>query len=423
MQVPERQMSSDPAAAESAFDEGRGVLRLAPTWVPRAFCVPGRRLRLHPDDYFFLGGSRGGVDERWLASAVRADNGPETGADEGMSFVVLPGGLLLALDAAIEQLRAKLIGERLWSQFGKWPIYSKFFDNRDRLPLHIHHRPEHAALVNAVGKPEAYYFPPQLNNHLGNAPITYFGLQPHVTRDQFAERVARFVDGDNHIIELSQAYALRPGTGWNVPAGLVHAPSSLCTYEPQAASDVYAMLESWTGAQAIPEALLWKDVPSEHHGDVNFIASLLDWQLNKDPFIAQRLFMEPISISTEPGYTERWVVYRSRAFSAKELTVAPGETAEVLDAAAYGCIAIQGHGTLGSWPLETPGMIRCSELTFDEYFVSEEAAKRGIRITNRSESEPLVLLKHFGPDNPDNQHADCVVGPDKPTTDVIEEAS
>ena len=61
-----------------------------PTWVPRSFCVPGRRIKLDPRDYFALGGQRGGIDERWLSSAVRADNGPLTGPDEGLSFVVGP---------------------------------------------------------------------------------------------------------------------------------------------------------------------------------------------------------------------------------------------------------------------------------------------------------------------------------------------
>jgi hypothetical protein len=28
--------------AEKALEQGKGILRLAPTWVPRSFCVPGR---------------------------------------------------------------------------------------------------------------------------------------------------------------------------------------------------------------------------------------------------------------------------------------------------------------------------------------------------------------------------------------------
>jgi len=50
-----------------ALDQGKGVLRLAPNWVPRSFCIPGRRLKLHPDDYYALGADRGGIDERWFA--------------------------------------------------------------------------------------------------------------------------------------------------------------------------------------------------------------------------------------------------------------------------------------------------------------------------------------------------------------------
>ena len=76
----------------AAFDHGQGVLRMAANWVPRSFCVPGRRIKLHPDDYFALGGARGGIDERWFSSTIRADNGPLTGADEGLSFAVGPDG-------------------------------------------------------------------------------------------------------------------------------------------------------------------------------------------------------------------------------------------------------------------------------------------------------------------------------------------
>ena len=47
-----------------ALEQGKGILRLAPNWVPRSFCVPGRRIKLHPDDYYALGGERGGLDER-----------------------------------------------------------------------------------------------------------------------------------------------------------------------------------------------------------------------------------------------------------------------------------------------------------------------------------------------------------------------
>lgn len=74
-----------------AYEEGEGIFRLAPTWVPRSFLVPGGRIKLAPQDLYILGADRGGIDERWLASITIADNGPETVPDEGLSHIVLNG--------------------------------------------------------------------------------------------------------------------------------------------------------------------------------------------------------------------------------------------------------------------------------------------------------------------------------------------
>ena len=74
------------------LDVGEGILRLAPAWVPRTFIMPGRRLKLHPDDIYALGANRGGICERWLGSTVRADNGPGTPEDEGLSYIVFQEG-------------------------------------------------------------------------------------------------------------------------------------------------------------------------------------------------------------------------------------------------------------------------------------------------------------------------------------------
>ena len=40
-------------------------------------------------------------------------------------------------------------------------------------------------------------------------------------------------------------------------------------------------------------------------------------------------------------------------------------------------------------------------MTEDELFVTEGAAREGVRIQNLSATDPLVILKHFGPGNPD----------------------
>jgi hypothetical protein len=101
------------------------------------------------------------------------------------------------------------------------------------------------------------------------------------------------------------------------------------------------------------------------------------------------------------GYIENWICYKSSAFCAKELTVLPGKTVTIKDSACYGFITMQGHGKFGVWDIETPALIRYGQLTNDEFFVSEAAAKEGIVITNPSKNDPIVMLKHFGPENPD----------------------
>ena len=394
---------------QRAFDQGRGILRLAPNWVPRSFCVPGRRIKLHPDDYYALGGERGGIDERWFSSTTPADNGPLTGRNEGLSEVVFQEGnrteRALFRDA-VEELKDQLIGQRIWEAYHAWPMYSKFFDNMDALPHHIHHDDDHARLTGQTGKPEAYYFPPQVNNHGGNFPYTFFGFEPGISREKVKECLMAFTKGDNRITSISKAYRLEPGTGWDVPPGLLHAPGSLCTYEPQKASDVFAMYQSLAGDKVIPEELLWKDTPEERLGDFDHLMDVIDWDLNVDPDFRKNRFMQPLPVkprgeTRQDGYMEDWVCYKSEAFSAKELTILPGASVTIRDTAAYGMIMMQGHGSMGVWDIETPALIRFGQLTQDEYFVSEQVAREGVEITNPSKTDPLVMLKHFGPANPD----------------------
>jgi hypothetical protein len=392
-----------------AFEQGKGIVRLAPNWVPRSFCIPGRRIKLHPDDYYALGGERGGIDERWFSSTTPADNGPLTSPNEGLSFIVFEDNgktEKVLLRDAVEELKGALIGERLWNEYQKWPMYSKFFDNKAALPFHIHHRDEHAALTGQFGKPEAYYFPPQANNYGADFPYTFFGFNPGTTKDQVRECLVNFTKGDNKITKLSAAYRLDVGTGWDVPPGILHAPGSLCTYEPQKASDVFGMFESVTGHQVVPKELLWKDTPEDRMGDFDWLLEIIDWDLNLDPDFVGSHFMEPIPVSPieqmeSEGYVEKWICYKSDAYSAKELTVLPGSTVTIKDSAAYGFIMMQGHGTMGVWDIETPSLIRYGQLTHDEYFVSEQAANEGVKITNPSKTDPIVMLKHFGPGNPD----------------------
>ncbi|NLO13839.1 MAG: hypothetical protein GX124_06910 [Clostridiales bacterium] len=397
---------------EKAINQGRGVVRLAPAWVPRSFCRPGRRLRLHPDDYFALGLERGGIDERWFSSTTPADNGPGTPEDEGLSYIVTDDGKEKALLIdAVGHLKGGLIGGGLFSKYGKWPIYSKFFDNKGPLPHHIHHDDEHAALVSASGKPEMYFFPAQYNNYGAEFPFTFFGLNPGTSREEVAKALKSFAKGDNRILSLSRAYAIDMDTGWDVPPGVLHAPASLCTYEPQFASDVFAMYQSVLYFDhVVPENLLWKDCPEDRLGDYEYLLDVIDWELNLDPMFFQHRRMVPFTVeNTEEmatqGCVDEWICYRNKVIGARRTTIMPGKSATLKDKVAYGLVCIQGHGTINGMELSSPSMIRFGELTHDEYFVSEEASRSGVELTNQSSSEPLVLLRHFAehPETPSLQ--------------------
>lgn len=398
-------MASPNSLIETTFEKGRGILRLLPVFVPRRFGQAGRRLRLHPDDYYALGVERGSIKERWFSSVITCMNGPLAAPDEGLSYVdpaFTPGENKFLLRDAVELLGAAIVGEELQNKYGGWPMYSKFFDYFGPLFHHLHLNDEAAGRVGLLGKPEAYFYPPQLNNHPGTFPHTYFGFSPDVTRDMVRERLLQYETGDNRITELSRAYRIQLGTGWYTPPGVVHAPGSYLTYEPQWNADVNSVYENVVEGEIYPPDFLVENCPEDRKQDVDYVLDLMDWEKNVDPDYRGHFFRPPLPCTPQDeGYSENWISYANPYIGAKELTVAPGATVTVRDGAAYGCILIQGHGKFGPYDGEAAIQLRYGQPSADEYFVSEAAAREGVSITNHSQWEPLVMLKHFGPNHPD----------------------
>ena len=393
------------ALLKEALAAGEGIVPLAPCWVPRSFLMPGGRLKLDPRDLYALGAHRGGIDERWFSSTTKADNGPGTPQDEGLSYIAIDGRRVL-LQEAIETMGDDFLGADVMREQGGWNVLCKFFDNLGPIPHHLHQSDADARKVGRRGKPEAYYFPPQYNFKENHFPYTFMGLDPSTTKDDVRRCLERWNEGDNGILFHSKAYRLKPGTGWQIDAGILHAPGSLVTYEPQVNSDVFAMFQSMVEGRAVPWDLMVKDVPLENHHDFDYLIGMLDWQANIDSaFVEHRLFhplpVKPEKEMADAGYSEKWVVFSTGHYSAKELTVSPGRSATIRDAVAYGAIVVQGWGTVGKVEVETPSLIRYGQMTKDELFVTAPAARRGVAVTNRSDKENLVMLKHFGPDNPD----------------------
>ena len=386
----------------AAMEVGHGVLRLLPTWVPRSFATPGRRLRLASEDLYVLGTQRGGVDERWFASTIAADNGPGTPADEGLSYIAGQDGIHFPLVQAIAEDPVATIGAEMAAKYGKWPVYAKFFDNDGPLPHHLHHRMEHAKLVGREPKPEAYYFPPQMNQTIGSFPFTFFGLQAGTTRADIRRCLERWSMGDNGILDLSGAYRLQPGTGWLVPPGILHAPGSLCTFEVQWGSDVFAMYQSMVDDRPVAWELLVKDVPEEHHRDLDFIVDLIDWDGNLDTSFKRHHYLKPVPVAdtSAEGYQDQWVIYGlidgQDSFAARELTVRPGSSLVLHDPGASGVVVVQGCGHVAGFDTQVSTSIKYGQATFDEFFFTAAAAADGIPIINNGRDD-LVLLRYFGP--------------------------
>lgn len=387
-----------------ALSDGDGIVRLAPTWVPRSFLLPGGRLKLAKQDLYALGAHRGGIDERWLASTTNADNGPGTPEDEGLSYIVVENGAYkekILLKDAIDLLGDEFLGSSVMSKYGGWQVLTKLYDNQGSIPHHVHQTDEEAAKVGLLGKPEAYYFPPQLNQVENSFPFTFFGLEPGTTKQDVIDCLARWNEGDNSILNLTKAHRLKAGTAWNIPAGILHGPGSLVTYETQRASDVFAMFQSLLEGRVVSRNLLTRNIPPEHKDNLEYIVeNTLVWELNIDPEFGKNHYMPLVPVNDpgtmrDNGYYEQWISYQSEHFSAKELMVFPNRSVTIRDSTAYGIIVVQGHGWVGKMEVESPTLIRFGEPTADELFITADAAVVGVKVINASSFENLVVLKHF----------------------------
>lgn len=390
------------ATIKEVFEQGKGILHLAPTWVPRGFNEPGKRLRLHPDDYYALGMDRGGICERWLGSLAKALNGPKTGETEGMSYVLEDAETktVRLFKDYVDELGAELIGDVLMERYGTWPTFAKLYDYDKPLFHHLHLTEEKANKIGMHGKPEAYYFPPQYNcSYLGRMPLTYFGFDPSTTKEQVMKCLEDYDKKDTRITELSRAYRIQLGTGWYTPAGVIHAPASLVTFEPQWNSDVNTIMENVTMGEVNPHNLLTDCAPEEEKNDLEAIFDQIDWEESTRPDYKETYFRVPKLRSESEEAVEKWVAYANDWVAAKEVTVLPGKEYVLTDQACYCALIVQGHGTFGTFECEAPELVRYEDITGDEYFVSEQTAKAGVKIKNTSTYQPLVILQNFANNN------------------------
>jgi len=86
----------------------------------------------------------------------------------------------------------------------------------------------------------------------------------------------------------------------------------------------------------------------------------------------------------------------------KQEGIAPTREDYFKDTGALAVIVVQGEGTANKLHLKCPKLLRFTEDSEDEFFITEGAAKAGVTYKNTSATEPLVMLRYFGPEaNPD----------------------
>ena len=240
------------------------------------------------------------------------------------------------------------------------------------IPHHMHQNDKQAALVGQEGKPESYYFPPQLNAIGNNFPYTFFGLEPGTTKQDIVRCLERWNEGDNGILNYRR---LSAAAGHRLARAPLRAARARLAWSPTSrngASDVFGMYQSLVEGRAVPRSLLIKDLPKEKHDDS--IPGRRARLGRRTSIRASRInhYLEPIPVA---GHRERGLrrsldrlrqVRRQATLHGQGADGQPRRQCTIKDGGAYGWITVQGEGTIGKLRLQTPAMIRFGELTEDE---------------------------------------------------------
>ncbi|MGC5221201.1 hypothetical protein ACPW96_01240 [Micromonospora sp. DT81.3] len=367
-----------------------GILRLDPAWVARDWLPPGRRLGLPAEEYDL--GERGYVCERWLASTTKADNvvGPD---DEGISSIRTTGGARINLAEAVAACGDLILGSDYSTTHAGLGRLAKIFDYAVRIPLHIHPPLEFARRAGRNSKDEAYYFPPGVD--MGPHPESFLGVHPSLHRDRLWGELVDAVRewNDDRVLRHSPAYVQVPEEGFFIPSGVLHAPGTALTIELQEDSDSMAMFQALNAGAIISKRLLTKDVSEADLAEHGETAPLhwIDWDANTDPSFYDNHRLVPLPLRDEPAASEVWIFYGSPKFCGKRLTLEPGARYGSRENGVFSLFVWRGVGTIGGVDVIGESHDR------DELLVVHDRAVDELEYVNTG-TEPLVVLKMFGPD-------------------------
>ena len=281
------------ARVRAALDAGEGILRLAPTWVPRSFLMPGARLKLSREDLYALGTHRGGIDERWFASTTAAANEGRT-ARRGPQ---LRRPRRRPLHAQGRDRRVRRRDDRrhavghLQALAGLQQVLRQ--PGADPAP----HAPEPGA--GGQARPRRASPRATTSRRSSTGPATISPTRSSASSRGRPRTTSAAASSAGTRATTASSTSPRPIASSPAPAGscrpdVLHAPGSLVTYEPQWGSDVFGMYQSMVEGRRVPWELLVKDVPEEYHHDLDYLVEQLDWEKNVDPEFKKHNYLEPI---------------------------------------------------------------------------------------------------------------------------------
>ena len=240
---------------------------------------------------------------------------------------------------------------RCTNKYKRWPVYSKFFDNMGPIPHHMHQSHEYAKLVGQEGKPESYYFPPQLNNVDNNFAYTFMGLEPGTTKD----------DVRKCLEELEQGRQRHPRPLAGVPPQARHrladparraaCPRLAVHLRAAMGIDVFGMFQSMVEGRDVPWELLVKDVPRRSTTTSTTSSASSTGRRTSIRTSRSTTTWSRSSQRKRAGYIDKWIVYgTSTASSSSAPRSSPSNrarSARIKDPGASSWITVQGKGRIG----------------------------------------------------------------------------
>ena len=259
-----------------------------------------------------------------------------------------------------------------------------------------------AAKVGRIGQAGGLLLPAAAQQPPGHVPGDLLRLRPGRDQGAGAGRLLRPTRRATTASPSCRApTASSWGPGWYTPPGVVHAPGSVLTYEPQWNSDVNSVYENIAAGRGLPVRVPRGKRPGE-------------------PQARRRLRDEPDGLGEERRSALQEALLpaaaplrgiRRRFLREVDRLRQPLRRGKGADRAAgadrdrAGCGGLRLHPRSGS--REVRGVRRgerracCASASSAATSTSSASRRRAkaCTITNSSRWEPLVMLKHFGPNN------------------------